>query len=54
MEEYIYLIMQELKARGFHNDHTLAYQSRVGPVQWLKPYTVKFLLSLAREVLKVF
>jgi hypothetical protein len=29
-------------------------QSRVGPVQWLKPYTVKFLLSLAREVLKVF
>lgn len=26
MEECIYLIMQELKARGFDNDHTLAYQ----------------------------
>ena len=21
------------------NKHTLAYQSRVGPVEWLKPYT---------------
>lgn len=21
------------------NDHTLAYQSRVGPVEWLQPYT---------------
>lgn len=21
------------------NEHTLAYQSRVGPVEWLQPYT---------------
>ena len=26
MEECIFLIMQELKARGIHNEHTLAYQ----------------------------
>ncbi|KAK2434544.1 ferrochelatase-2, chloroplastic [Trifolium repens] len=31
MEECIFLIMQELKARGISNKHTLAYQSRVGP-----------------------
>ena len=28
MEECIYLIMQELKARGIDNKHTLAYQVR--------------------------
>ncbi|KAH9308361.1 hypothetical protein KI387_036272, partial [Taxus chinensis] len=39
MEECVDLIMKELKARGINNDHTLAYQSRVGPVEWLKPYT---------------
>lgn len=26
MEECIFLIMKELKARGINNDHTLAYQ----------------------------
>lgn len=26
MEECIYLIMQELKARGTNNEHTLCYQ----------------------------
>jgi len=26
MEECIFLIMQELKARGISNEHTLAYQ----------------------------
>jgi hypothetical protein len=26
MEECIFLIMQELKARGINNEHTLAYQ----------------------------
>lgn len=33
------LIMGELARRGRGNPHTLAYQSRVGPVEWLKPYT---------------
>lgn len=52
MEECIYLIMQELKARGFDNDHTLAYQSRVGPVQWLKPYTDEVLVELGQKGVK--
>ncbi|XP_027081787.1 ferrochelatase-2, chloroplastic [Coffea eugenioides] len=49
MEECILLIMQELKARGTKNNHTLAYQSRVGPVQWLKPYTDEVLVELGQK-----
>ncbi|GAV67914.1 Ferrochelatase domain-containing protein [Cephalotus follicularis] len=52
MEECIFLIMQELKARGICNDHTLAYQSRVGPVQWLKPYTDEVLVELGHKGVK--
>ncbi|GKV03544.1 hypothetical protein SLEP1_g15828 [Rubroshorea leprosula] len=52
MEDCIYLIMQELKARGINNDHTLAYQSRVGPVQWLKPYTDEVLVDLGQKGVK--
>ncbi|CAL1406306.1 unnamed protein product [Linum trigynum] len=52
MEDCIYLIMQELKARGVYNDHTLAYQSRVGPVQWLKPYTDEVLVELGNKGVK--
>ena len=34
------LIMQRLEQRlGHSNPYTLAYQSRVGPVEWLRPYT---------------
>lgn len=39
MEECVALIMAELTRRGRGNEHTLAYQSRVGPVEWLQPYT---------------
>ena len=39
MEQCVALIMDELRARGVTNPHTLAYQSRVGPVEWLQPYT---------------
>jgi len=39
MEECVSLIMQELRGRGVQNEFTLAYQSRVGPVEWLQPYT---------------
>ncbi|KAG6417097.1 hypothetical protein SASPL_119247 [Salvia splendens] len=52
MEDCIFLIMQELKARGVPNDHTLAYQSRVGPVQWLKPYTDEVLVELGKQGIK--
>ncbi|CAE6121688.1 unnamed protein product [Arabidopsis arenosa] len=52
MEECIDLIMEELKARGVLNDHKLAYQSRVGPVQWLKPYTDEVLVDLGKSGVK--
>ncbi|XP_057466804.1 ferrochelatase-2, chloroplastic-like [Actinidia eriantha] len=52
MEDCIHLIMQELKSRGICNDHTLAYQSRVGPVQWLKPYTDEVLVELGQKGVK--
>uniref|UniRef100_A0A803LR22 Ferrochelatase n=1 Tax=Chenopodium quinoa TaxID=63459 RepID=A0A803LR22_CHEQI len=52
MEDCIFLIMRELKARGINNGHTLAYQSRVGPVQWLKPYTDKVLVELGQRGVK--
>ncbi|WP_008316660.1 ferrochelatase [Leptolyngbya sp. PCC 6406] len=31
------------------NQHTLAYQSRVGPVEWLQPYTEDAIASLAEQ-----
>ncbi|CAL9197996.1 unnamed protein product [Musa hybrid cultivar] len=52
MEECISLIMAELKYRGIVNQHTLAYQSRVGPVQWLKPYTDEVILELGQKGVK--
>ncbi|KAL6524017.1 hypothetical protein OROMI_031112 [Orobanche minor] len=52
MEDCIILIMQELKSRGIMNNHTLAYQSRVGPVQWLKPYTDEVLVQLGQQGVK--
>ena len=39
MERCVRLIVDELKTMGVDNEHVLAYQSRVGPVEWLKPYT---------------
>ncbi|KAJ0015210.1 hypothetical protein Pint_21451 [Pistacia integerrima] len=47
-----YLLMQNLKDRGVGNDHTLEYQSRVGPVQWLKPYTDEVLVELGQRGVK--
>lgn len=52
MEECVGLIMQQLKARGVHNQHKLAYQSRVGPVEWLKPYTDEVLVELGQKGVK--
>ncbi|KAJ0078599.1 hypothetical protein Patl1_24386 [Pistacia atlantica] len=52
MEECIYLIMQKLKDTGVGNDHTLAYQSQVGPVQWLKPYSDEVLVELGQKGVK--
>ncbi|MEB3332892.1 MAG: ferrochelatase [Synechococcaceae cyanobacterium] len=44
------LVMQRLAADlGHANPFTLAYQSRVGPVEWLKPYTEDALQELGRS-----
>ena len=34
---------------GFTNSYTLSYQSRVGPEEWLQPYTDKTLEKLPKE-----
>ncbi len=49
IEECTRLIMQTL-SKG--NDYTLAYQSRVGPVEWLKPYTEDALIELGERGIK--
>ncbi|MGJ3250350.1 MAG: ferrochelatase [Elainellaceae cyanobacterium] len=46
IEECTALIMQTLNRP---NDYTLAYQSRVGPVEWLKPYTEDAIAELAEK-----
>jgi len=49
IEECTRLIMQSLNRP---NDYTLAYQSRVGPVEWLQPYTEDALQELASQDVK--
>jgi ferrochelatase len=49
IEDCTRLIMQTLDRP---NAHTLAYQSRVGPVEWLKPYTDDALQELAVQGVK--
>lgn len=46
IEECTDLIMQTLNRP---NPHTLAYQSRVGPVEWLKPYTEDAIQELGAQ-----
>ncbi|MCL6434389.1 MAG: ferrochelatase [Leptolyngbyaceae cyanobacterium HOT.MB2.61] len=49
IEDCVALIMQMLNRP---NAHTLAYQSRVGPVEWLQPYTEDALKELAEQGVK--
>jgi ferrochelatase len=49
IEECTSLIMQTLNRL---NSYTLAYQSRVGPVEWLKPYTEDALNELGEQGIK--
>ncbi|MEM9216903.1 MAG: ferrochelatase [Cyanobacteria bacterium P01_F01_bin.150] len=46
IEECVELIMRTLDRP---NDHTLAYQSRVGPIEWLQPYTDDAIADLAKK-----
>ncbi|XP_072969513.1 ferrochelatase-2, chloroplastic [Typha angustifolia] len=52
MEECVDLIMEELEQRGITNPCTLAYQSRVGPVEWLRPYTDETIVELGQKGVK--
>ncbi|KAH6825534.1 ferrochelatase 2 [Perilla frutescens var. hirtella] len=52
MEECVDLIMEELENRRINNAYTLAYQSRVGPVEWLKPYTDDTIIELGQKGVK--
>ncbi|HEY9702659.1 MAG TPA: ferrochelatase [Allocoleopsis sp.] len=49
IEECTKLIMKTLNRP---NDYTLAYQSRVGPVEWLKPYTEDAIIELGKQGIK--
>ncbi|BAY20662.1 ferrochelatase [Calothrix sp. NIES-2100] len=49
IEECTVLIMRTLNRP---NPHTLAYQSRVGPVEWLQPYTEDALKELGEQGVK--
>ncbi|NDJ16378.1 ferrochelatase [Myxacorys almedinensis] len=49
IEDCTTLIMQTLNRP---NEYTLAYQSRVGPVEWLKPYTEDAIEDLAAQGIK--
>ena len=49
IEKCSLLIREHLKKfLGFSNPHTLSYQSRVGPEEWLKPYTEDVLEELGK------
>lgn len=41
-----------LKQLNRSNEHVLAYQSRVGPVEWLQPYTDDMLIELGEKGVK--
>lgn len=49
IEECTRLIIKTLNRP---NDYTLAYQSRVGPVEWLKPYTEEAIVELGEKGVK--
>ena len=53
IEDCSLLIINELeKYLGHSNSYTLSYQSRVGPVEWLKPYTEEVLTDLGKAKVK--
>ena len=52
MERCVKLIVDELRAMGVENEHVLAYQSRVGQVEWLKPYTDDVIRKMGADGVK--
>ena len=53
IEDCSLLIINQLeKHLGYSNPYTLSYQSRVGPEEWLKPYTEDVLENLGKSKIK--
>ena len=48
-EATVSFVMARLRQLGYTNAHTLAYQSRVGPVEWLRPYTDDTIREIAAQ-----
>jgi len=46
-EATVIFVMNRLRQLGYLNNHSLAYQSKVGPVEWLRPYTDDSIRELA-------
>ena len=47
VEQSVASIVKELEIDGL--DYVICYQSRVGPIQWLKPYTDQVIIKAAKE-----
>ncbi len=53
IEDCSILIIDQLeKTLGYSNPYTLSYQSRVGPEEWLQPYTEDVFLKLGNSGIK--
>ena len=44
--------MTRMRQLGYANKHTLAYQSKVGPVEWVRPYTDDSIRQLGEQGVK--
>jgi len=49
IEQCCKFIMARLRSLGYSNEFTLAYQSKVGPVPWLRPYTDDKIVELGAK-----
>ena len=46
-ESTVSFVMARLRQLGYSNPHSLSYQSKVGPVEWVRPYTDDTIRELA-------
>lgn len=47
VERHVSLLMKRMREMGYSNDQTLAYQSKIGPIEWLAPCTDDVIRHLA-------
>lgn len=51
-EATVSFVMSRMRQLGYANNHSLAYQSKVGPVEWMRPYTDETIIELAERGVK--